>query len=292
MNKQTIYKSFDGERVLMGIYDRQLRNLNIDYCSEYVNTRFGRTHVIITGNQEGPPLVFFHGGNSTNPYGLQPIVSLGKYFKIISPDIIGHPGRSEQVDLSTRDNSYGEWMVDVLDELEIQESNFIGGSYGAGVLLRLATIAPKRITKAVFIVPSGIANISVLQVLLKLGLPMVLYRILRTRKSLINAVKPLSSNVNDDTLEMIEAVFLHMKVKVEMPRNATIEELKGFKAPTMVIAAEKDIMFPANKVIQRSEQIFPNLVVTDILQGATHMFQQGEELTRVLDLILQFLQVN
>lgn len=96
--------------------------------------------------------------------------------------------------------------------------------------------------------------------------------------------------MDDETLEMIEAVFRHMKVKIEMPRNATLEELKGFTAPTMVIAAENDVLFPANKVIPRSEQIFPNLVTTDILKGATHMFEQGEDLTRVLDLTLQFLQ--
>ncbi|MNO06904.1 hypothetical protein D3C81_2288850 [compost metagenome] len=58
----------------------------------------------------------------------------------------------------------------------------------------------------------------------------------------------------------------------------------------MVIAAENDIMFPANKIIKRSEEIFPNLVVTDILKGATHMFQLGEDLKRVIRLISQFLQ--
>ena len=69
----------------------------------------------------------------------------------------------------------------------------------------------------------------------------------------------------------MEAVLKNVRVEAEMPRPATREELARFQAPTLVIAGEKDAMFPGEAVVRRAKEIIPNLVAAECLTGATHL---------------------
>jgi len=83
----------------------------------YVNTRFGRTHILKMGKQNGLPIIAFHGGNSLNPHDLLPLVELAKDYQIYAPDTIGHPGYSDEIRLSSKNMSYGEWALDIIDQV-------------------------------------------------------------------------------------------------------------------------------------------------------------------------------
>src|SRR5512145_317993 len=134
MEQKSIYRSSQGEAALQAIYDRKLAQLGITTESRVVSTRFGKTHVLVTGPEDGMPVVMLHGGNSINPETLGWIIPLMERYRIYAPDTIGHPGKSAPVRLSPRDNSYGQWLADVLDGLELAQVALMGGSYGAGIL--------------------------------------------------------------------------------------------------------------------------------------------------------------
>ena len=79
---KTIYKSAEGKKKILNLYDRQLERLNVPYKDLYVETSFGRTHLIETGAPEGEPLLVFHGGNATTTYNLLACDFLFKDFHI------------------------------------------------------------------------------------------------------------------------------------------------------------------------------------------------------------------
>ena len=291
MASDSIYKTGQGKKVLLDIYDRQLSKLEVEFDMLNVDTRFGHTNVLAAGSKEKKKLLIFHGGNSTNPYNLKFFLPLLKEFQIYAPDTIGHPGYSAQKVLSSKDYSYGQWAVDVISGLNFKKANCIGISYGGGILIRLATYAPEIINRAAFIVPSGIANCPLVQVIVKLGLPMIKYRLLPGQENLIGAIEPMtnSKEIDKGTLEMVEAVFKHVKVKAEMPRNATKKELENFLAPTLVIAAENDVLFPGETVIKRAKEIFPNLTKAKLLSKSPHLFfQSKKDVEKVNNLIEDF----
>jgi pimeloyl-ACP methyl ester carboxylesterase len=76
--------------------------------------------------------------------------------------------------------------------------------------------------------------------------------------------------VDEELIEITEAVFRNLRIESEMPRNVTREELIPFKAPVLVLAAERDGLFPAAKVVKRAREVFPNLVAAEVMPGATH----------------------
>lgn len=152
------YRSDKCRKKSLALYDKQMEKLNIPFEDIYVNTSFGRTHLIETGDKTGKPLLMFHGGNSTTAYNLLLCRFLLKDFHVYAVDIIGHPGKSAEIDLSPRGYDYGKWASEVIRELGYEKMLCFGGSFGGGVLAKLMCYAPDSVEKAVLIVPSGINN--------------------------------------------------------------------------------------------------------------------------------------
>lgn len=105
----TIYNTPQGKQKIIALYDGQLSRLNAPYQDIYIDTSFGKTHLIETGNQGGPPLLVFHGGNATTAYNLLACRFLLDKFHIYAVDTIGHPGKSAETTLSPNNYDYGKW---------------------------------------------------------------------------------------------------------------------------------------------------------------------------------------
>ncbi|MEW5868721.1 MAG: alpha/beta hydrolase [Chloroflexota bacterium] len=271
MPANSIYRSPEGEAEIHSIYDRQLARLNLPHESRLLDTRFGATHVLSLGPPAAPPLVVLQGGNTTSPLTLDWLRPLIEKYRVYAPDTIGHPGKSAPVRISPRDNSYGQWLADVLDALDLRQPALMGGSYGAGILLRAAAHIPERIGKAILFIPSGLVSIPA-STMLELLWSLLAYRLAPTPARLKRILRPmfLDEPIGEDVLEITQAVFRLTHIEPEMPRNVTEQELENFKAPVLVVAAERDRLFPAEAVLRRARRVFPNLAGAEVLPGATH----------------------
>jgi len=290
MRKQSIYKSLEGQARMMALYDDFLNKLDVEYEDCWVKTRFGVTHVLAFGPEQALPVVITHGGNSINPQGLRCLLPIlqEQCYRIYAPDTIGMPGKSDQTRLSPKDDSYGQWLADVLDGLGLENAAFVGGSHGAGIILRLAAYAPRRITKMALFVPSGIVSVPLHSMLWRIGLPFTLYLLFPNQKRLRQAVGWMGDEIEEDVLELVKTVFEQVKVEAEMPRPATKAELLGLHAPTLIVAAEKDAMFPGYAVIRRSKEIIPNLVAAECLKGGTH-YSSRQDMQTIIQRLQDFL---
>lgn len=264
MSVRSLYRSPEGEAEVKGIYERLLAGLGIDYQRLTVDTRFGATHVIVAGPVDAPPVVIIHGAYESAPASLTRFLPVAREYRVYALDTMGQSVMGAQTQLSTRDNSYGEWVVNTMDGLGLKKASFIAASFGAGIALRVAAIAPDRIEKAVLVVPSGIANGPILRMAGELFLPWLLYFIFRGRKRLMKATAPMMSETDDEFLTFVDAFLRNTRFRPAGPRLATKEELAGFSAPTLIFVTDDDVFFPGDKVSARAREIIPNL--KDIVQ--------------------------
>ena len=183
-----------------------------------------------------------------------------------TPQVHAHVGRTAQTRISPRDLSYGQWVVDILDGLGLECAPMVGPSYGAGIILRAAACAPKRISRAVLVVPSGIVNVPTWSTTRKILIPMMLYRCFPSPERLLRATRPLCTEEPDEAcLEIMGAVYRHVRFTL-LPRLATRDELVKFQAPTLVLAARQDVFFPAEAVLPRAKHIIPH-VTAECIEG-------------------------
>lgn len=291
--RSDVYKSEIGEQLLKDLYDRQLKTIPVPYSEKWVDTRFGKTHIVIYGNPNGKPVLGFHGGNATNPYSLRAFIKHVDMTKIkfIVPDTIGNIGYSDPKRLSSSNTDYGKWACDILDAFKFKTISVFGGSYGGGIAIRLGTYAPQRIEKLMLVIPSGIANANPIK-MARIALPTLGYMLWPTSdEKLKKAVCSMSPVFNDDFIEMIKLSILHTKFEMIMPRNATKKELIRLTAPTYVMAEKYDCLFPGNDVLKRAESIFPNLIGKKLLSFGGHGTFLIDEKTHheLYDIITEFL---
>jgi len=294
LKDDTIYRSAEGKAKIIALYDKFLSRFDIQHEEVNIETRYGSTHVLVIGPKNGPPLIFFHGGNSLNPFDLKKFIPLANEYRIYAPDTIGHPGKSAEYRLSPKDNSYGEWALDVLDGLKLKKAAFVGPSFGGGILLQIASFAPERISAAVFIVPSGFANGSGISIIRKLVIPLMKYRLSPTRKNFEKTILPLVDHPDDDLIEMSYTTIPNLKVASRMPHPMKKKDLLEFKAPSLVIAAENDVLFPGKLVIKNAKKILPNLISSKLLLDKPHAFYTASKqcLEEVITETREFLNNN
>ncbi|MBO4900034.1 MAG: alpha/beta hydrolase [Lachnospiraceae bacterium] len=275
---KTIYKSEEGKRKILDLYDEQLKRLEVPYKDIYVETSYGNTHLIETGSPDGEPLLVFHGGNATTAYNLLACDFLFKGFHIYGVDTIGHPGKSAETSLSAFNYDYGKWAGEVISALGYDRMSLFGGSFGGGIIAKTMCEVPEKIKRVVIYIPSGIRNafqIKNAQMLF----PMIMYSITGRDSWLKKTMMPMAieeENITDDIFQTAKLSIDHVKVKTAMPTNVSAAKMRRCQAPTLIMGAEKDCLFPGPKVIARAKKIIPNNT-TYLIKGRGHMHYLTEE---------------
>ena len=281
-----IYRSSTGRQALENVYTAAVERLEAEVDERYVETRHGETHVLVAGPEDGKPIVVFHGGNATNPLTLNWYSGLDDEYRLIAPDTIGQPGYSAETRVDPIGDGYGEWVVDLLDAFEVQAAPMIGTSYGAGIILRTAALAPERINAAALVVPAGFGTGSLIP-MSKVGLPAILYRFLGFEWLLDRVLTAMVTEPDPDPIvrETIAASLRHVELEREFP-SATADELGGFTAPVALFVAENDPFFPPEAVLPRARSRLPHLSKTEILNGEKHILSpevQAKVITSISD---------
>jgi pimeloyl-ACP methyl ester carboxylesterase len=142
----------------MDWYQSILDGISVPYESLFVDTRFGRTHVLATGPRDAPPLVLLPGVAGCAPLWRRQFPSLGQSFRVYAVDIPGQPGRSDPNPPSFLNDDYILWLTDLLDGLGIEKAHFAGVSVGGWLSLRMGVEAPERVGKVVMLGPTGISR--------------------------------------------------------------------------------------------------------------------------------------
>ena len=287
----SIYRSNAGKQELLSLYENAVGGLSIPVEENEVDTRHGVTHLLECGPVDGPPVILFHGGNATNPMTLAWYTDLANQFRLIAPDTIGQPGKSAENRVDPRSDAYGQWVEDLLDELEIHSAPMIGTSYGAGITLRVAAYAPDRVEKAALVVPAGFGTGPILP-MIRLGLPSVLYRFVASDRLLDRVINEMVTEPESNQIvrETIAASLRHVKLERQFP-SADRDELQEFTSPVHVYATENDPFFPAKTVLSEAEKRLPNLNQSITVKNEKHILSQHAQ-TRVSLSIQNFLETR
>ncbi len=271
MKTTSIYKSPKDKEILQALYQKKLDALGLDYVEKKVATFAGKTNVLIAGAEQLPPIVLFHGINAGTPLAMEAIKDLTTSFRIYGIDTVGQATRSAETQLPFKGDSYGRWLVEVLDALNLEQVPVIGVSYGAFILQRLIAHAPQRIQKAIFVVPSGFANGSFFKSIFKLLWPMFKYQKTKNEADLLTFMDAFYTHKDPHSIALQKAILDGIHLDTRRPPLLTKKEASQLNAPVYILAAEDDIFFPKEKTIKKAKKIFNNLKKIEILKGSKHV---------------------
>ncbi len=138
---------------VLASYDELLKLWDANAESRFVETSYGRTHVLLAGDPGSPPLMLFHGvgDNSALMWALN-IRELSAHFYCIAVDTLGGPGKSEPGNrFNGAEFDSILWMEEVREGLGLGlGSLYVAGvSNGAYMAYRYAAAKPDIVRKAV-----------------------------------------------------------------------------------------------------------------------------------------------
>lgn len=283
---KSLYKSEFGKNEILNLYNEKLNDLEIEFENKVIDTNFGKTNMIIVGNSIKPPLLLVHGSNGCAPIALETYPTLYKEYQVFAIDVLAQPNKSAEIRLSMKDESYGLWINDIINKLELKNVTMVGFSFGGLIILKTLIQNQNNIKEVFLSAPAFIVNGNPLIALFKVFIPMKRYIKTKNTKYLEKFLEVLFSERDEFALNYLSKVFLHFKMDFTPVPTIKKEEAQSIKIPITIIAAKKDIMFPGRKMIKRANKIFPSLKKTILLENSKHV-QNRIDNRKIEELILK-----
>ncbi len=265
MTTQSIYKSPDGKRVIMGLYDEALARWPVPYEAQTISTRYGDTYIINCGEPTAPPMVLLHGAGTNSTIWAGDIAVYSQHFHVYAVDLLGEAGRSAPNRLDWDSPAYAEWLADVFDALTINQCVLLGISQGGWTALKFATYQPERVSQLVLLCPGGVVATRISFLFKAMPLSLMSEWGARRVTRMMYGDEPFPSEVED----IVVQVMKNFKPRIEKPYIFSNEELARLTMPVLLIGGTKDVIFNIDQIAKRLSSLLPALTV-QILPGAGH----------------------
>ena len=237
--------------------------------SRTVETPFGKTHVLMAGPADGPPLVVLHGALATSAHVLPELGSLVERHRVYAVDVLGQSVMSDDRRLDVGDDSYGAWLAAVCAGLALTRTTVFGVSWGGFVALKLAKVAPALIESLVLMVPAGVVTGSAWTGFTKVGWPMLTYRLSPSQKRLERLVAALFTSDDARWTTYFGDAVRSYRMDMRIPPLVKPEDVAAYQGPVLVLGADEDASFPGAALLARAKELFPR-AETELLTQCKH----------------------
>ncbi len=216
-------------------------------------------------------MVIVHGSNGCAPIALETYAGLESHFQLFAVDVLAQPNKSAENRLSMKDNSYGEWLHEVIDSLELKNITLAGFSFGGLIILKTLEFSNYNIKEAFLTAPAYIVNGNPLKALFKVFIPMKRYMKTKKMKYVERFLNELFTEKDAFAIQFLSKVFLHFEMDFSPIPVIKRVSAKQIDTPITIIAAKKDLIFPGKKMIKRANKIFPSLKEIILLEDSKHV---------------------
>ncbi|MDC6388435.1 alpha/beta hydrolase [Maribacter sp. PR1] len=265
------FKSKEGKEKIITLYNQKLKELNIEYSEKSVETKFGVTNVVITGDTKNPPLVLIHGTGGCAPQILDSFPNLASKYCVFAIDVLAQPNKSAENRLDMKSLDYGKWLIEVIIKLRLKDVTLVGFSFGGLISLKALEFNETTIKQVFLIAPVYIVNGNPLVGLFKMFIPLKKFIKTNNQKHIKKVMGVLFTEYDDFAINFMSTTFQHCNMDFSPLPIILKQTAKNIKTPITIFAAEKDIMFPGKRMIKRAQRIFSSLTKIVLLENSKHV---------------------
>lgn len=272
------FKTAEGKQAVIAQYKAMIKEAGVSHEEMYVNTGYGETFLLATGDKDKAPVILLHGSSMNSLMWAKDMERLRKDYRVYAPDLPGEPGRSDEEQLPLDTMDYANWLGEVLDALGIDTVSLVGISLGGWLAAKFAIAHPSRVSKLVLLCPAGIGgqNEAFKDIALSLlsqgeaGADELLRR--------INGGNTLPERMLGYQ-KLIASVFNGRQEPIPM---FTDEELRRLTMPCLLMVGAKDIMLHSAQTAQRMEAQVPGAKIVLLPEAGHSLTGKAEDIALFL----------
>ena len=259
MYSGTVFKSTEGRDRIRARYSEILASF--PFRQNYVDTSFGRTFVLESGEPNGPPLILLHGSCSNSAFWFYEISMLSSMYRVLAVDIIGEAGNSDEKRPLLASDGYADWLMDVFSALSIKKAVIAGNSLGGWVALKFSAKYPELVIKLILIAASGLSPVN----------SDFLDRVNSTADTLdVDAAVTGEIAMPKEVLEFISLILQGFNpIKEDLP-ILTDEQLDRLTMPSLYVAGKDDRIVDTLSSSKRLKERKPGAQI-HLLDNTGHM---------------------
>lgn len=151
----TIYKTDENKSLIYKLYDSKLAKWYEPYEIVEVQSRFGKTNIIASGDKNAPPILLIHAMGVTATMWYPNVSELSKTHRVYAINTIGDLGKSELSDMDNypkNGQDYSKWLNEIMEKLQINKCDVIGASMGGWISMNCAIYSPEKINHLILLV--------------------------------------------------------------------------------------------------------------------------------------------
>lgn len=266
-----LYKSPEVKAAIQELYQQKRAALTIETVDWWVETPLGKTHLLVAGPEDAPPLVLIHGLHAGAPVALEPLQELASQFRIFAPDTMGQAGFSEGAPLNPVDDSYGRWLLATVGALGLQTPDCVSVSFGAFVLLNALRVDSARLGRTVFVVPSGFVNSGTLTDMAQTFYRLARYKMRPSPENLRAFLGTFATAPDDHMLALQKQLLSGLNMDYRRPPALRAKQVREIENELFLITAENDVFFPSKPSVSKAKECFTNFREAVELPGQKHI---------------------
>jgi len=283
---QSIYNNSENKELIYKLYDEKLSRWPVSYENIDVETTYGKTNIIASGDINNPAVFLIHPMGLTATVWLPNVAALSEHYRVYAVNTIGDLGKSELADYDNyprKGINWSEWLEEIMAKLEINRCDVIAGSMGGWISMNFA-IHSRKVDHLVLLGPMGIKS-NTLGVMSRL-MGIVLFPTERNKKALTKWVLGDSQVVNDE-LAIYMNTAMNCAGRLPTPSHIKKKELKKIESKTLLVLGEHDnAIGNPKKNLRYANKHFRNIEVVVMNSGHIISMQKAEQIN---PLILSFL---
>lgn len=288
-----VFTSARGEAEVRQAYEAVLDAWPVPHDDVVVPTSVGQTHVVVSGDVSGPPVVLLHAFMATAASWYRTVGALADSYRTYAVDIVGdaNPSRPTRPIGSLED--YTVWFEEVLDGLGLDSVHVVGNSVGAFIATHLAMQLPARVRSLVIIGPAAtIHRMPAFYTHLwgPKALQLLVPRLPGMQDLVDRGVDWIHAGQPPDPLwgPLFLATMRHGRpINRVFPRVFTAEELARVRAPVLVVLGECERIYDPGAAAVAARRLLPGADVR-LVADAHHLTALSRP-DKVNPLLLAFL---
>jgi pimeloyl-ACP methyl ester carboxylesterase len=264
------WKSESGRAAYLAAYDDALSLWPVPFESCFVDTRFGTTHVIVSGSVSSPPVLLLHAATGFGATQWYPNAArISEHYRIYAIDFIGSAGRGVQMHpLLTREHC-ASWLRDLIGELKLVRPALVGSSQGGWLALNFALREPDSTGPLALLAPAAcfLPIRPLLRLSIRLGPHMPAWLGPWSLKALFAG----RIQVDDRIARLLSLHLAHFRYqeKAPFPEVFPEDELSRLAPETLLLVGEHEVIYEPGKLLNRAREL--HNVKAELIPGAGHL---------------------
>ena len=293
--KKSKYKSQVAREFVEHWIDAVIERSALNYQKLNVETSFGNTHILSVNHSDHQlkPIIYVPGARTCGVFLdlSNQLQSLSVNHRIYLLDVVGQVGMSAGTCPNLKDASYGVWLDEICQKLDIERAVFVGASFGGQIIMKFAAVAPERIEKAVLMNPIGFSGVSLSPLNLYRTLAPVIFPNRRTVENFLSHIvfapnDGISAETKIRVTDFVENAVKSFQFAGEYPSKMIDTEIEELVAETHLLVGERDGLIPYQKTVNRAKELLPNLKSTKIFPEQAHGIEVSSDAILHLQKIL------